>query len=305
VFQGHATVQLQGSTYKGTSLQGSSDWDFFVRLNDNIVTATKAQRTAVHDGLHAQFAAAGISYRMQYGENRIRLFQGRDMQGGLPDCDVVLQRYEDDVRVPPNGKALASSHIAQQVGGRVCIVHCWLENIFHFPPCSRCTSLLTFISTFQCHTTKQLAVQDHWIAQQPYPPASVAFPTPHLLLLLTLLAAAAAAAAHNAVFQVVRYFKLLPTRYTNLPQPKSSLLEQAVMKLDTHMRCQQGLGKADMQGAAGFERLLTAAMQAVAGVGNTAGVQESLQQAGVNGEWRPVAQRVLNYRTAHGCWPQV
>jgi hypothetical protein len=122
VLQGHATVQLQGSTAKGTSLQGHSDWDFFVRLTDAIPTVTKAQRTSVHDMLHAQFAAAGISYRMHCGENRIRLFEGSDMQGSLPDCDVVFQRYKDDVRIPPNSKALASSHAAQQVG--VTCVHC-------------------------------------------------------------------------------------------------------------------------------------------------------------------------------------
>jgi hypothetical protein len=124
-----------------------------------------------------------------------------------------------------------------------------------------------------------------------------AFPLLYLLLLLLL----------PTSFQVVRYFKLLPGRYTNLPQPKSSLLEQAVMKLDNHMRCQQGLGKADMQGGAGYERLLTAALQAVAGSGGmraVPGVQESLQQAGVNGEWRSVAQRVLNHRAAHGGWPE-
>jgi hypothetical protein len=116
VFEGHATVQLQGSTAKGTSLQGRSDWDFFVRLNHNIPTVIKAQRTAVHDRLLAQFSAAGISYRTQCGKNCIRLFEGKDMQGRLPDCDVVFQRYTDDVRVPPNSKALASSHTAQQVG---------------------------------------------------------------------------------------------------------------------------------------------------------------------------------------------
>ncbi|WIA14508.1 hypothetical protein OEZ85_003027 [Tetradesmus obliquus] len=115
VFQGHATVQLQGSTAKGTSLLHTSDWDFFVRLNDNITTVTHAQRMAVYSQLQAQLSGAGITYRMQAGENRIRLFEGRDAQGPLPDCDVVFQRFKSDVRVPPNSKALASSHAAQQV----------------------------------------------------------------------------------------------------------------------------------------------------------------------------------------------
>jgi glutamyl/glutaminyl-tRNA synthetase len=118
VFQGHATVQLQRSAAKGTSLQGSSDWDFFVRLNDNIPTVTQAQRMAVHNQLQAQLAAAGISYRMQCGESRMRLFQGRDGQGPLPDCDVVFQRFKSDARVPPNSKAMASSHTAQQASAR-------------------------------------------------------------------------------------------------------------------------------------------------------------------------------------------
>ncbi|KAF6265701.1 hypothetical protein COO60DRAFT_1457012 [Scenedesmus sp. NREL 46B-D3] len=209
VFQGHATVQLQGSTAKSTSLKGRSDWDFFVRLNDNLPTVTQAQRKAVHDQLQAQFASAGIHYRMQCGENRIRLFQGRDVQGPLPNCDVVFQRYKSDVRLPPNSKALASSHTAQQV---------------------------------------------------------------------------------------VRYFKLLPRRYTNLPQPKSSRLEQAVMLLDNHMRCQRGLRKHDMEGPAGYDRLLNATMQAVAGIGDlqaVRGVPDSLQQAGMNGEWRLGRYRCL------------
>lgn len=107
-------MQLQGSTAKGTSLLHTSDWDFFVRLNDNITTVTHAQRMAVYSQLQAQLSGAGITYRMQAGENRIRLFEGRDAQGPLPDCDVVFQRFKSDVRVPPNSKALASSHAAQQ-----------------------------------------------------------------------------------------------------------------------------------------------------------------------------------------------
>lgn len=99
--------------------------------------------------------------------------------------------------------------------------------------------------------------------------------------------------------------KLLPGRYTIAPQLKSSMLERAVMQLDTHMRCQCGMKSADMQGAAGFDRLLSASLQAVAGGSGLKGVQDSLQMAGVNGEWRSVAQRVLNHKAAHGGWPQV
>lgn len=117
-----------------------------------------------------------------------------------------------------------------------------------------------------------------------------------------------AAAGAAAPLQVVRYFKLLPRRYTNLPQPKSSRLEQAVMLLDNHMRCQRGLRKHDMEGPAGYDRLLNATMQAVAGIGDlqaVRGVPDSLQQAGMNGEWRSVAQRALNQKAAHRGWPAV
>jgi hypothetical protein len=102
--------------------------------------------------------------------------------------------------------------------------------------------------------------------------------------------------------------KSLPRIYTNLSHLKSSLLEQAVMQLDSHMRCQMGLKKKDMEGAAGYGTLLTATLQAVAGVGSmqaVKGMHDKLQQAGVNGEWRSVVQRVLNYKAAHGCWPSV
>ncbi len=47
VFQSHASVQLQGSTTKGTALIGKSDWDFFVRLDDTIQTVTQKQRRQV------------------------------------------------------------------------------------------------------------------------------------------------------------------------------------------------------------------------------------------------------------------
>jgi hypothetical protein len=107
---------------------------------------------------------------------------------------------------------------------------------------------------------------------------------------------------------VVRYIKSAPGTYTNLSELKSSMMEQAVMKLDSHMRCQLGLNKQDMQGAVGYERLLNVSLQAVAGIGalqGVKGVQENLQKAGVNGEWRAVAKRVLNYKAAHGCWPQL
>lgn len=30
VFEGHGTVQSQGSTSKGTAIKGKSDWDFIV-----------------------------------------------------------------------------------------------------------------------------------------------------------------------------------------------------------------------------------------------------------------------------------
>lgn len=116
VFQGHATVQLQGSTAKGTGLEGYSDWDFFVRTDGTIAQVTHMQRMAVVRAVERHMAAACIHYEMQCGQNRIWLRRGEDKDGPLPEVDVVFDKFKEDVRVAPNPKALASSHAAQQVG---------------------------------------------------------------------------------------------------------------------------------------------------------------------------------------------
>lgn len=45
----------------------------------------------------------------------MHLRKGRDLQRPLPDVDVIFQRFKDDERLPPNSKALAHSHVSQQV----------------------------------------------------------------------------------------------------------------------------------------------------------------------------------------------
>lgn len=116
VFQGHATVQLQGSTAKGTGLQNYSDWDFFVRTDGTIAKVTHKQRTAVVRAVERHLAAAGIRYQKQCGQNRIWMRRGEDANGPLPEVDLVFDAFKEDVRVAPNSQALATSHTAQQVG---------------------------------------------------------------------------------------------------------------------------------------------------------------------------------------------
>lgn len=118
VFQGHATVQHQGSTAKGTGMQDKSDWDFFVQLDSSIPTVTQRQRMTVVQQLKQHMAAARISYSIQCGENRVRMCDGSDGVGRLPDVDIVFSRYKADQRLAPNSKALATSHEAQKVGSR-------------------------------------------------------------------------------------------------------------------------------------------------------------------------------------------
>jgi hypothetical protein len=116
-FGGHAHVQHQGSTRKGTGLIASSDWDFFVQLDDTIPTVTHKQRMSVVDLLRKQLLpAAGIDYSLRCGSNRVFIWNGSDVQGSLPDVDLVFQRFKKTPeKFAPKSKALAHSHVAQQV----------------------------------------------------------------------------------------------------------------------------------------------------------------------------------------------
>jgi hypothetical protein len=115
-FEGHATVQHQGSTRKGTGLAASSDWDFFVQLDDTIKTVTHRQRLAVVQQLRLELLpAAGIDYSLRCGSNRVFMWNGSDGRGLLPDVDLVFERFKLDERKRPKGKALAHSQVAQQV----------------------------------------------------------------------------------------------------------------------------------------------------------------------------------------------
>ncbi|KAF6265705.1 hypothetical protein COO60DRAFT_1633484 [Scenedesmus sp. NREL 46B-D3] len=115
-FGGHANVQHQGSTRKGTGLAASSDWDFYVNLDDTISTVTHMQRMAVVDQLCKQLLpSAGIDYSIRCGVNRAFMWNGSDDRGPLPDVDLVFERFKLDVRRAPKSKAFAHSQVAQQV----------------------------------------------------------------------------------------------------------------------------------------------------------------------------------------------
>lgn len=103
---------------------------------------------------------------------------------------------------------------------------------------------------------------------------------------------------------MARYFKNLPAHFSNLRTPKR--VEELVSAVDTHLRCQQGLRKQQLQGSEGFDRLATATLQAVAGVGSMKDVkivQVAVQNAGLVTEWQDVARRVLNLRAQGQAWP--
>jgi hypothetical protein len=115
-FGGHASVQHQGSTRKGTGLIGSSDWDFFVGLDATIPTVTHEERMAVVTLLRsALLPAAGIDYSLRCGVNRVFIWNGSDERGPLPDVDLVFERFQKTDKHRPKSKALAHSHVAQQV----------------------------------------------------------------------------------------------------------------------------------------------------------------------------------------------
>jgi hypothetical protein len=94
---------------------GSSDWDFFVRLDDSIPTVTHNQRMAVVEQLRQQLRTAGIDYSLRCGENRVFMWNGSNDLGSLPDVDLVFGRFKQDERLPPDNRALAHNQVAQQV----------------------------------------------------------------------------------------------------------------------------------------------------------------------------------------------
>jgi hypothetical protein len=115
-FGGHANVQHQGSTRKGTGIVASSDWDFFVHLDDTIPTVTHKQRMAVVTLLRNQLLPCkGIDYSLRCGSNRVFIWNGSNAQGTLPDVDLVFQRFQTTGKRAPKSRALAHSHVAQQV----------------------------------------------------------------------------------------------------------------------------------------------------------------------------------------------
>ena len=116
VFGGHANVQSQGSAAKGTSLP-QSDWDFFVYMDNTISFVTHNQRRDVCDLIGLHLGKVGIKYGLvKLGENCIHLDQGHKNKGtAMPDIDVVFQRFKHTAKIAPDNRALADSHVCQQV----------------------------------------------------------------------------------------------------------------------------------------------------------------------------------------------
>jgi hypothetical protein len=91
---------------------------------------------------------------------------------------------------------------------------------------------------------------------------------------------------------VVKCIKRLPVRFTQLPEPKSSLLERLVLQLQ-----QQNFGDRHLKGIDGFEVLLAVVLEAVAGTAAAAVDAQTLEGAKVNSsEWRAAAEVVLDKR---------
>jgi hypothetical protein len=90
----------------------------------------------------------------------------------------------------------------------------------------------------------------------------------------------------------VKYIKRLPVRFTQLPEPKSSLLEKLVLKLQ-----QQNFGDRRLHGKVGFEALLVVVLEAVAASGGAAVGAQALAAAKVDSfEWQEATQHVLKER---------
>ena len=200
-------MQSQGSAAKGTSLS-DSDWDFFVRMDNTIPTATGNQRIEVRALFLHHLEQEGIKYGLvELRENRIHLRQGRKSKDtAMPDIDVVFERFKHTDKIEPNNRALADSHVCQQV---------------------------------------------------------------------------------------VKHIKGMPGVYTNLPQPKGSLVEIFVKLVEDELHCQQGVG--NLQNADGFGLLWQASLDKIAGRRSLTEQQRTkLTEAGMlGGEWKHAAVKNL------------
>ena len=116
MFSDQAKVESQGSAAKETSLQ-SSDWDFFIRIEESLPPATKNQRKEMKSCMTANLLKEGIKHNAALREHRISLTSVSSVEGTpLPDVDVIFERFKGDVRLPPNSGILADSPVSQQVG---------------------------------------------------------------------------------------------------------------------------------------------------------------------------------------------
>lgn len=93
--------------------------------------------------------------------------------------------------------------------------------------------------------------------------------------------------------QVVKYLKFLPYKKTQLPRPKSSLVEQLVMSILTGLLAEYQPDA--MVGAPGFDALMTKTLAVISG-SSTIAHQELLHSAELKfstAEWRNAAAALL------------
>lgn len=79
----------------------------------------------------------------------------RDAVGALPDVDLVFERFKDTDKLPPDNKALAASHVAQQVTIVDCVADCVAETLGrHSPHCVCMHWLGCTLSTLLSHSVR-------------------------------------------------------------------------------------------------------------------------------------------------------
>lgn len=94
-------------------MQGKSDWDFMVRLDNTIETVTQQQRMQVHHQLLHNLAASGIKYEIRIAEKRLQLRYGSYAGANIPDADVAFERFKHHQTTAPKSNILAASHAGE------------------------------------------------------------------------------------------------------------------------------------------------------------------------------------------------
>lgn len=101
----------QGSTYMAVALDGLSDADFYVRLDNTIDHVTRSERLAFAEDLSHDLVSEGLYYDLKLGQKRIHGVNGSrfDEDGEeyyAPDFDVVFARSASHAPLPPRRRRL-------------------------------------------------------------------------------------------------------------------------------------------------------------------------------------------------------